>query len=70
MKQQTLEKFEYSAKDIESLIYQDILKRGITANRARVNVYFSIGSDPSDNDYQAAPRQILECANVTVDTTK
>ena len=70
MKQQSLEKFEYSDKDIEKLIYEDICKRCPKTLRQRVQVYFSIGSDPTDNDYQSAPRQIFFGANVTVDITK
>ena len=70
MKQQTIEKFDYSIKDIEELIYKDIRASGIEASRARVKIGFDICADPTDNDYQSAPRHILKGANVTVDVTK
>jgi len=70
MKQQSLETLEYSEKDIADLIYEDICKQYPKTLRQRVKIGFSIGSDPSDNDYQSMPRQILNGASVTVDITK
>lgn len=70
MKQQSFENFEYTARDIENLVYEDIRKHCNNPNRARVKINFSICSDPTDTDYQATPRQIFDGAKVTVDVTK
>jgi hypothetical protein len=68
MKQQTIEKLEYTDKDIEKLIYDDICKRYPKTLRQRVKIRFELASHPDDGP--GFPTYYLNCANVEVDVTQ
>jgi hypothetical protein len=68
MKQQTIEKYEYTTADIEKLIYEDICKRHGNVNKARVKIRFELATEPDDSP--GHPTYFLNCANVDVDVTK